>query len=121
MLRLTVVNSNPNVPSFLVGIPDDTSPLGIRTLLVVDIMNHQSWESGEDVLMEYIKYRTKAELTDNAREKVYWIRVTNSHWRYGLMADGDEDPTPLIPWHDVTHDDASYHDFVQLQKLVNHM
>jgi hypothetical protein len=40
------------------------------------------------------------------------------HWVYGEQGDNVKDPKPLIEWHDVTHDDASYHDFLQLVKLV---
>jgi hypothetical protein len=109
------------IATFLLGIMDGTSFDDIRTVLVVKIMNHQFWEAGQDALMEHIKQQTKAELVDKARERVYWIGVIRPHWRYGVMVNGEEDPTPLIPWHHATHDDASNHDFEQLQTLVNQM
>jgi len=119
--KLSQIPQAQRIPTFLVGIMDGTSLDDIRIVLVVNIMNHQFWESGEDALMDHIKHQTKAGLVDNAREGVYWIGVIGPHWRYGVMVDGEEDPTPLIPWHHVTHDDASYQDFEQLQTLVNHM
>ena len=90
----------------------------------VDIKNHQHWDSGHDSLMQSIKDQMRAEFADSAREKVYWISVIGPHWslwRYGVQRDDDQEPTPLIPWHDVTHDDASYHDFMQLKELVASM
>jgi hypothetical protein len=87
-------------------------------LLVVNIMNHECWDLGHDSLMQSIKHKIRAEFADGAREKVYWIGVIGPHWRYGVQKDDDDEPTPLIPWHDVTHDDASYHDFMQLRELV---
>jgi hypothetical protein len=118
--QLPQIPQEQRIPTFLV-VTDRTSFDVTRTVLLVNIMNHQSWESGQGALMEHIKHQTKAELVDNARERVYWIGVIGAHWRYGVMVDGEEDPTPLIPWHHVTHDDASYHDFEQLRTLVDHI
>jgi hypothetical protein len=54
-----------------------------------------------------------------ASKKLYWIGVMGPRWRYGSKED-DSQPglTPLIPWHDTTHDDTSFNDLQTLAKLV---
>jgi hypothetical protein len=114
------------IPAFLVGRyikPESRGvPFRYRPLVIVDIMNDQYWGSGHDsLMMQSIKHQIKTEFADGGREKVYWIGVIGPRWRYGVQREDDQEPTPLIPWHDVTHDDASYHDFMQLKELVASM
>jgi hypothetical protein len=52
-----------------------------------------------------------------AGQKVYWIGAIGPHWVYGEIKDGQA-PRPLIEWHDVTHDEESYRDFLNLVELV---
>ena len=56
--------------------------------------------------------------TYKAIHKVYWIGTIGSHWIYGEKEDDEQALKPLIGWHDVIHDDASYLDFCQLVELV---
>jgi hypothetical protein len=45
--------------------------------------------------------------------------VIGPHWIYGEIHDGHGlAPRPLIEWHDATHDEASYRDFLNLVELV---
>jgi hypothetical protein len=89
-----------------------------RTVLIVTIENSEFWESGKDALMQRIKLQTEWAFARRATERVYWVVEIGPHWRYGIKEDDGQDLRPLIPWHDVTHDDASYDDLMRLANLV---
>jgi hypothetical protein len=89
-----------------------------RTVLIVTIENSEFWESGKDALMERIKFQTELAFARTATERVYWVVVIGPHWRYGIKEDDGQDLRPLIPWHDVAHDDTSYDDLMRLANLV---
>jgi hypothetical protein len=93
-----------------------------RIVLIVEIKGPQHWDHGIPVLMQQIAHQTElaflGDSTHKASHKVYWIGTIGSHWIYGEKEDNDQPPKPLIGWHDVIHDDASYCDFLELVKLV---
>jgi len=71
--------------------------------------------------MRQIGLQADAAFAGTAVEKVYWIGIIGPHWRYGEKEgdiDNGRDPKPLIAWHHVTHDQASYCDLIQLVDLV---
>ena len=108
---------------FILEVAKDTYPAdGLRTVLIVEIKDPCSWNHGIPVLMQQIAHQTElaflGSATQKASHKVYWIGTIGSHWIYGEKEDDDQPPKPLIEWHDVTHDDASYCDFLQLVELV---
>jgi hypothetical protein len=95
-------------------------PATYRTVLVVKIKGSQHWDHGKEDLIQEIGHWRGLAFQDSGSEtrKLYWIGVIGSHWVYGERGANGNDPKPLIEWHDVTHDDASYRDFLQLVKLV---
>jgi hypothetical protein len=92
---------------------------GLQLVLVVQIKNTHQWPDGEEHLFAQICKQTNLALSPAASKKLYWIGVIGPHWRYGSKED-DCQPglTPLIPWHDTTHDDASFNDLRTLAELV---
>ncbi|KAF8476381.1 hypothetical protein DFH94DRAFT_109872 [Russula ochroleuca] len=96
-----------------------TFPLTFRTLLIVEIKGSHHWDHGIPAFMQEIGRQTVLAFLGNATHKVYWIGTIGPHWIYGEKEDDDQAPRPLIGWHDVTHDDASYRDLLQLVELVD--
>jgi hypothetical protein len=90
-------------------------PIVIRTVLIVQIKN---WDQKQEDLIQQIGRWTDFEFLCTAAHRLYWIGVVGPHWVYGEKEDNGQDPKPLIGWHDVTHDDASYRDLLQLAELV---
>ena len=104
---------------FILEVAKDTYPAdGLRTVLIVEIKDPRSWNHGIPVLMQQIARQTELAFLDTATSKVYWIGSIGSHWIYGEKKDDEQALKPLIGWHDVIHDDASYLDFCQLVELV---
>jgi hypothetical protein len=108
---------------FIFEVATDACPADtFRTVLIVEIKDPRHWDHGIPVLMQQIAHQTElaflGSATQKASHKVYWIGTIGSHWIYGEKEDDDQPPKPLIEWHDVTHDDASYCDFLQLVELV---
>lgn len=105
----------------IVKVIDGSDPNLDRTVLVFEIKNSCHWErhGGKEALLEDIAQQADAAFSElrTPGDKVYWIGAIGAHWIYGEIQDG-EDPKPLIEWHDVTHDEASYRDFLNLVKLV---
>ena len=95
-----------------------TPPLTLRTVLIVEIKNSQHWESGRDTLIRQIGLQADMTFAGTAVGKVYWIGTIGPHWIYGEKKDDDQDPEPLIAWHHITHDEASYRDLSELRHLV---
>src|SRR6266702_5356869 len=96
--------------------------LQLRTVLIVRFKNSQDWQAGIPSLEEQMKHLTVTAFSGTAISKVYWIGVIGSHWRYGIKEDNDgQDPRPLISWHEITHDQASYEDFQVLTTLIAEM
>ena len=117
--RRVAEDSQVHIPDLLIEVAKISSPpLILRTVLIVKVRNSQHWESGKDVLMRRIKLQTDAAFFGTAVGKVYWIGTIGPHWRYGEKEDDGQDPRPLIQWHDVTHNEASYRDLVDLSNLV---
>jgi len=109
--------------SFLEVAKLSTPPVTLRTVLIVEFKNSQYWDStGKDALMKQVKIQTDTAFVGTAFGTVYWIGIIGPHWRYGDKKNDDEqDPNPLIGWHDVTHDNASYLDLKQLVDLVDRL
>jgi hypothetical protein len=63
-------------------------------------------------------FRQMRPLEGTASEKIYRIGAIGRHLRYGEKEDDGQDPRPMVAWHDVTHDHASYRDLVQLADLL---
>jgi hypothetical protein len=102
-----------------------SKPLTSRTVLVVKVEDSQDWEHRkEDFIQEIGRWKVLPDLafqdSGGATRKSYWIGVMGPHWVYGEKEDGQV-PKPLIEWHDVTHDDASYQDFLRLADLVRRL
>lgn len=119
-------DSESHMPDFVIEVvkvtpPAENTDITFRTVLIVSIKNSQHWGHGLPALERQISRQTDAAFVGTAHTKVYWIGVVGPHWRYGEKVDDGpgQDPTPLIEWHDVTHDDASYADFENLVSLVS--
>jgi hypothetical protein len=107
------------IPNLIIDVAKVTLPSpGRRTVLVVEIKNSQHWDHGEKALMQRIRSWTTIAFTETAECKLYWIGAIGPHWMYGEKEDDEQAPKPLIGWHDVIHDDASYRDLLQLVELV---
>jgi len=93
--------------------------LQLQLVLVVQIKNTHQWPGGEEHQFAQICKQTSLALSQAASKKLYWIGVIGPHWRYGSKED-DSQPglTPIIPWHDTTHDDTSFNDLQTLAELV---
>jgi len=99
---------------------DDYDPNLDRTVLIFEIKSScHWWECGKETLIEHIGHQADVAFSElrTAGQKVYWIGAIGAHWIYGEIQDGQV-PRPLIEWHDVTHDEASYRDFLNLVELV---
>ena len=112
-------DSESHVPNFVLEVVRlTTSPIQLRTVLIVKVRNSQHWEAGIPSLERQIKRQTGAAFSGTAVSPVYWIGVIGPHWRYGIKEGDGQDPRPLIAWHDTTHDHASYTDLQALVALV---
>ena len=105
--------------------PPRSGPLR-RPLLIVVLMYSKDWQAGIPSLETEINRLIDAAFSGEtiggtAISKVYWIGVIGSHWRFGVKEDNGQRATPLIDWHDTTHDEASFDDFQQLAALVGKM
>jgi hypothetical protein len=111
----------PPVPDFSIEVTKmSNQPLLLTTVLVVKIRGSAYWESdeGKDGLMQLIRIYMEDAVEGSEEIKVYWIGAIRPHWRYGKREGENQDPRPMIPWHDVIHDNASYDDLMQLVDLV---
>jgi hypothetical protein len=107
----------------IVKVIDEYDPNLDRTVLIFEIKNSCHWEErGKEALMEDIAQQADDAFSElrTPGDKVYWIGAIGPHWIYGDIEDG-QDPRPLIEWHDVTHDEASYRDFLNLVELVTNL
>jgi hypothetical protein len=106
-------------PGFLIEVAKlSAPPVTLRTVLIIQIKNSQNWELGDGALMRQIRIQTDLAFAGTATKKVYWIGIIGPHWKYGEMEYEGQDLRPMIEWHDVTHDEASYRDLVRLVDLV---
>jgi hypothetical protein len=111
--------STVQIPDLIIEVTKVTLPsLTPRTVLMFEMKNSQHWDHGVEALMQKIRRRTEREFSLLADSKLYWIVAIGPRWVYGEKEDDGQDPKPLIEWHDVTHDDASYRDLLQLVELV---
>ena len=105
----------------VVKVIDGYDPNLDRTVLIFGIMSscHWEWACGKEALMQHIGRQADVAFSElrTAGQKVYWIGAIGPHWVYGEINDGQA-PRPLIEWHDVTHDEESYRDFLNLVELV---
>jgi len=105
----------------VVKVIDGHDPNLDRTVLIFEIRSSCHWEraSGKEALIQQIGHQADVAFAElrTAGQKVYWIGAIGPHWVYGEIQDG-QDPMPLIEWHDVAHDEASYRDFLNLVELV---
>ena len=108
------------IPDFLFEVAKiSTPPLILRTVLIVKFKNSPLWESGKGALMREIELQADMTFEGTAKEKVYRIGIIGPHWIYGEKEDDDgQDLKPLIAWHHVTHDQASYLDLLELAGLM---
>ena len=105
--------------------PPRSGPLR-RPLLIVVLMYSKDWQAGIPSLETEINRLIDAAFSGEtiggtAISKVYWIGVIGPHWRFGVKEDNGQRATPLIDWHDTTHDEASFDDFQYLAALVGKM
>jgi hypothetical protein len=91
------------------------APAIFRTVLIVQIKN---WDQRKEDLIQQIGRQSDLEFLGTAACRLYWIGVVGPRWVYGEKEDNGQDLKPLIEWHDVTHDDASYRDLLRLAELV---
>jgi hypothetical protein len=103
----------------IVKVIDGSDPNLDKTVLIFQIKNSCHWERGKEALMQDIAQQADDAFSElrTPGQKVYWIGAIGPRWIYGDIEDG-QDPRPLIEWHDVTHDEASYRDFLNLVELV---
>jgi hypothetical protein len=108
-----------HIPDFVIEVVRlISSPIQFRTVLIVEVKNSQHWEAGIPSLERQIKRQTDTAFSGTAVSQVYWIGVIGPRWRYGVKEDDRQDPRPLINWHDITHDQASYTDLQALVALI---
>ncbi|SJL14563.1 uncharacterized protein ARMOST_18026 [Armillaria ostoyae] len=114
-------DSDSHIPDFVIEVVKlSTPPLTFRTVLIVKVKNSQHWEAGIPAQRQ-IGRQTDAAFTGTAFEKAYWIGTIGPHWRYGIKEDDGRDPRPLINWHHITHDQASFDDLQILTRLIGEM
>ena len=95
--------------------------LKLQIVLIVEIKNSHQWPGGAERLFAQIRKNANVAFSRSQTtiKTVYWISVMGPHWRYGSKEDdGQLNLTPLIPWHDTTHDDASFNDLQTLAERV---
>ena len=90
-----------------------------RCVLIVKINSSQDWESGIPTLQRQLNQHTDAAFAGTAYSKVYWIGSIGPHWRYGKKEYEGQVGQPLIDWHDIIHDQASFDDFQTLAHLIS--
>ncbi|KAF8495916.1 hypothetical protein F5888DRAFT_1635242 [Russula emetica] len=104
----------------IVKVIDGYNPNLDRTVLIFEIKSSCHWvECGKkEALIQHIGHQADVAFSElrTAGEKIYWIGAIGPRWIYGEIQEGH--PRPLIEWHDVTHDEASYRDFLNLVELV---
>jgi hypothetical protein len=99
---------------------DDPDPNLDKTVLIFEIKSScHWWERGRETLIEHIGHQADVAFSElrTVGDKIYWVGAIGPHWIYGEIQDGQA-PRPLIEWHDVTHDEASYRDFLNLVEHV---
>jgi len=112
-------DSKSHIPDFVIEVVKFTGPpIQLRTVLIVKVKNSQHWPAGVPSLERQLNRQTDTAFSGTAVSRVYWIGVIGPHWRYGVKEDDGQDPIPLIAWHDVTDDQASYTDLQTLVALV---
>jgi hypothetical protein len=121
-------NSTYVVPNFVIragridGDVNLEESLASRTVLLVEIKSSsRSNDHGKEALMRQIEHQADSAFSDGARRKLFWIGVIGPHWLFGEKREDGQELTPLIRWHDVTHDDTSYHDFTRLAMAVRRL
>ncbi|KAJ7145623.1 hypothetical protein C8R44DRAFT_972669 [Mycena epipterygia] len=119
-----IPDSESHIPDFVFEVvkitpAGATTDVTFRTVLIVKIKNTQHWRNGIPALERQMSRQTDAAFAGTAHSKVYWIGAVGPHWRYGEKVDDGQAINPLIDWHDVTHDDASYADLQYLVSLVS--
>lgn len=103
----------------IIKVIDDDDPNLDKTVLIFEIKSSCHWERGKEALVQHIGHQADVAFSElrTIGEKVYWIGAIGPHWIYGEKEDGKA-PRPLIEWHDITHDEASHRDFMNLVELV---
>jgi len=112
-----------HIPDFIMEVTKvDGLNLNMRVVLIFEIKNSQHSPNAVDQLFRQLDRQISRVLSDSACDKMYWIAAIGSHWVYGVKEDGldggSHELTPLIEWHDTTHDDASFADLQTLAALV---
>ena len=108
-----------HIPDFIIEVVKiSTSPLALRTVLIVEIKNTQHWPNRIQALKRQLGRQTDAAFAGTARDKVYWIGAIGPHWQYGEKIDDGGMVQELIKWHDTIHDLASFNDLQALVQLV---
>src|SRR5712675_2570690 len=98
-----------HIPDFIIEVVKiSTSPLALRTVLIVEIKNTQHWPNRIQALKRQLGRQTDAAFAGTARDKVYWIGAIGPHWQYGERTDEGGMVQELIKWHDTIHDFASF-------------
>jgi hypothetical protein len=112
-------NPKSHIPDLIIKVVKvSMPPITLRTVLIVEIKNSQHWQSGIGAQERQLGQQTEAAFAGTAHTKVYWIGTIGPHWRYGEKDDNEQDPQPLIDWHHITHDQASFDDLQVLAGLV---
>ena len=109
------------IPDFVIQVSKFAQPgvLNSQIVLVAEIKNSHQWPEGAERLFTQICKQANSAFSQTALRSVYWIGVIGPHWRYGRKEDdGQLKLSELIPWHDTTHDDASFDDLQTLARLV---
>ena len=57
------------------------------------------------------------EFSKTALNKVYWIATIGPHWQDGIREEDERRARPLIDWHHLVHDAASFTAFQALSVL----
>jgi len=121
-------SGNSHIPAIEILKLTSSSPLTLRTVLIVEVKNTDEWPTGIPALERQLTTQTDAAFVGTdaafigaAHAEVYWIGAMGPHWRYGKKDQDDgQDLVPLIEWHHTqVHDAASFADLQKLVALVN--
>ena len=106
------------IPDFVIQVSKFAKPgdLNLQIVLIAKIKNSHQWPGGAEHLLIQI---CKLANSQTALRSLYWIGMIGLHWQFGSKEnDSQLKLSELTPWHDTTHDDASFNNLQTLAQLV---
>ena len=115
-------SSKSTIPDFVIEVSKIAQPgdLNLQIVLIAKIKNSHHWPDGAEWLFVQICKQANSAFSQTAHRTLYCIGIIGPHWQYGSKEDdGQLELSKLIPWHDTTHDDASFNNLQILAGLVH--